>query len=147
VRKASGLILALVVLAGCGGGGSSKALTKQEYASKADAICSKYNQKIKALGNPKSISDLADVADKTLPLIESAIGEFKKLKPPAAEQSTASQWIVQVQGLETDLKEVRDKAKAKDLPGVQAVLPRAQQHNARSNLLATQLGMSVCNSG
>ena len=146
MRQALALTLALVVLAGCGGGGG-KALTKQEDASKADAICSKYNQKIKDLGNPKNISDLADVADKTLPLIESAIGEFKKLKPPADEQATASQWIVQVEGLQTDLKEVRDKAKAKDLQGVQAVLPRAQQHNARSNLLATQLGMSVCNSG
>ena len=139
-------MLALVVLAGCGGG-SSKPLTKQEYASKADAICSKYNQKIKALGNPKNISDLANAADKALPLIDSAIGEFKKLKPPTAEQGTASQWIVQVEGLGSDLKEIRDKAKAKDLPGVQAVLPKAQQDNARSNQLATQLGMSVCNSG
>jgi hypothetical protein len=147
VRQALALTLALVVLAGCGGGGSSKPLTKKEYASKADAICSKYNEKIRALGNPKNISDLAKAADKSLPLIESAVGEFKKLKPPVDEQSTASQWIAQVQSLEKDLKEVRDRAKANDLQGVQAVLPKAQQDNSRSNQLATQLGMSVCNSG
>src|SRR4051794_27977889 len=57
-----------VVLPGCGGGGSGTALTKEEYASKADAICSKYNQQTKTLATPKNLSDLAKVADQTLPV-------------------------------------------------------------------------------
>ncbi len=32
-----------------------------------------------------------------------------------------------------------------DLPGVQAVVPKATEHNSKANALATQLGMSVCN--
>ena len=75
-----------------------------------------------------------------------SISDLKKLKPPADEQSVATQWLVQVQGLKNDLQEIRDKANAKDIQAVQQVVPKAEQHNARSNELATELGMTVCNS-
>jgi hypothetical protein len=144
VRRGSILALAIVVLAGCGGG-SGKALSKAEYASKADAICGKYTQQTKALGNPSSIKELASIADKALPILDHAISDLKKLKPPADEQALVDQWLVQVGLLKQDLQEIRDKAKAGDLAGVQALVPTAQQHNSKSNQLAATLGMSVCN--
>jgi hypothetical protein len=141
----SALTLLLLVLAGCGGGGGGQPLTREEYASKADAICGKYNQQVNALANPKSLSDLADVADKTLPILDNAISELKKLTPPASEKATSDQWLEQVQNLKDDLQEIRDKAKSNDVAGVQSVVPKAQDHNSKSNALATELGMSVCN--
>jgi len=134
----------VVALPGCGGG-SSKPLTKAEYASKADAICGKYSDQTKALATPKSLADLATVADKTLPILDHAIKDLTKLQPPASEKPLADQWIAQVTNLKDDLQQIRDKAKAGDVAGVQAVVPRAQNDNSRSNQLATQLGMSVCN--
>ena len=142
--RASILVLTVAVLAGCGGGGGQR-LSKADYASKADGICGKYSQQTKALGNPSNVKELADVADKTLPILDHAISDLKQLKPPADEQALADQWIVQVGFLKRDLQEIRDKAKAGDLAGVQAVVPRAQEHNSKSNELATTLGMSVCN--
>ena len=145
VRRASFVaLLALVVVPGCGGGGGTP-LTREEYAAKADAICGKYSQQTKALGNPTNFSDLARVADKTLSVLEQAIGELKTLKPPASEQAIADQWLTQVDNLKNDLAEIRDKAKANDKPGVSAVLPKAQDHNSKTNELAGRLGMSVCN--
>jgi len=137
-------VLAIVVLAGCGGGGA-KRLSRTEYASRADAICGKYNQQTKALANPANLSDLAKVADKTIPILDSALGDLRKLKPPTDEQATVDQWLGQIENLKGDLTEIRDKAKSNDMKGVQAVVPKATQHNARSNQLASQLGMSVCN--
>jgi hypothetical protein len=146
VRRGSFLLLALVVLTGCGGGGGGKRLTKEEYASKADAICAKYNQQVKALDNPSNLSELADVADKTIPILDNAIDDLNELKPPASEQGTADRWLAQVENLKDDLTEIRDKANDNDMQGVQAVVPQAQEHNSQSNALATELGMSVCNS-
>jgi len=146
VRRAFFLVAALGVLAGCGGGGG-KELTRQEYASKADSICTKYNQQVKALQNPANLSELADVADKTIPILDNAIHDLRKLKPPKDEAKVADQWLSQVAGLKDGLTEVRYKAKGNDLQGVQAVVPRAQNHNSRSNELATELGMTICNSG
>jgi len=145
VRRAPYLLLALVVAAGCGGGGGgSKRLTRADYASQADSICGKYNQQTKALANPSNLSDLADVADKTIPILDKALNDLHKLKPPGDEQATADQWLAQVENLKGDLKEIRDKAKSTDMQGVQAVVPQATQHNKKANQLATQLGMTVC---
>ncbi len=138
------MLVLVFLLPGCGGA-SGKPLTKAEYASKADAICGKYNQQIKSFANPKNLSDLAKVADKTLPILDQAIGDLSKLEPPASEKALSDQWLTQVNGLKSDLQEIRDKAKAGDMQGVQAVVPKATDHNAKSNALAGQLGMSVCN--
>jgi hypothetical protein len=145
MRRAPLIALALAfVLAGCGG--SSKALTKKEYAAKADAICGKYNQQTKALASPKTLSDLATVADQTLPILDHALTDFGKLRPPASEEGLADQWVAQVTNLKEDLQRIRDKAKTGDIKAVRQVVPRAQADNSRSNQLATKLGMSVCNS-
>jgi uncharacterized protein (UPF0335 family) len=50
-----------------------------------------------------------------------------------------------VRNLKDDLKEIRDQAKTGDIKAVRSVVPKAQDHNSRSNQLAAQLGMSVCN--
>jgi hypothetical protein len=135
--------LALLV-AGCGGA-TGKRLTKAEYASKADAICGKYNDQITSLGNPKNLSDLAKVADKTLSVLDQAISDLDKLVPPASEKALSDQWLTQVGNLKDDLQEMRDKAKANDINGVRSVVPKATDHNSKSNSLASRLGMSVCN--
>jgi len=144
VRRAAFLVLAVVLLAGCGGGGG-KRLSREEYVSKADAICGKYNQQTKALANPSNLAELAAVADKTLPILDNALKDLRKLKPPEDEQATVDQWLGQVEKLKGDLKEIRDKAERSDMQGVEAVVPKAQEHNSRSNQLATQLGLKVCN--
>jgi hypothetical protein len=144
VIRAALIAVVLVLLAGCGGA-KGKPLTKDEYASRADAICGKYNQQTKAFANPKNLADLAKVADKTLPILGNAINDIGKLTPPASEKALSDQWLTQVRKLEDDLKEIRDKAKAGDRQGVQAVVPKATEDNSQSNQLATRLGMSVCN--
>jgi hypothetical protein len=143
VRLAA-LALLLVVVAGCGGGGG-KPLSRQEFAAKADAVCTKYRQQTAALTRPASMADLAKVADQTLSILNHATGDLHKLKPPASEQATADQWLQAIETLKTDVKDIRDKAKANDRVGVLAVAPRATRDNRRSNMLATQLGMTKCN--
>jgi hypothetical protein len=145
MRRALSIALALAfLLTGCGGG-SGKALTKTEYASKADSICGKYNQQITSFANPKNLSDLAKVADKTLSILDQAIGELSKLEPPVSEKALSDQWLAQVRNLRDDLQEIRDNAKANDMEGVRGVVPKATDHNSKANALASQLGMSVCN--
>jgi hypothetical protein len=137
--------LTLVLLTACGGSGGGIRLTKEQYASKADAICGRYNQQLKARENPSSLKELAEVADQTIPVLGKLISDIRKLRPPASEQETADEWLDEVEKLEDDLKEIRDKAADDDMQGVQDVVPTATEHNKRSNELATQLGMTVCN--
>src|SRR2546423_12486539 len=84
------IVLAIVV-AGCGGG--SGRLSKAEYAKRADAICTKYNAKIRALGRPTAISGLPAYVDKALPLARKGDDELRSLKPPKDEEQTAKEWL------------------------------------------------------
>jgi hypothetical protein len=133
-----------LLLAGCGGGGGTP-LTKEAYAAKADAICAKSSEQTKALGTPSDLPGLAKLADKTVGVLDKTIGDLEGLKPPASEKALADAWLAQARNLKGDLQEIGDKAKAGDLGGVQDVLPKAKDHNTRSNELATRLGMTVCN--
>jgi hypothetical protein len=144
VRRTATIALALVVLPGCGGGGG-QSLTKEEYAAKADAICAKGREQQNSLGQPSTVKDLVTVADKTLTILDGAITDLSRLKPPASEKAISDQWLEQVRTLRNDLKEVREKAKNNDLKGLRQIAAASQEHNSRANALATELGMSVCN--
>jgi hypothetical protein len=146
----------VVLAAGCGGGGGSSTnssgggdrLSRSQYAAKADAICKKYNEKTKQIGNnSKSLSDVAKAFDQALPVLENALAELRALKPPKNEQRQVDEWLAQSQVLKHDLQEMRDKAKAKDLKGVQDAFARASANDRQGNRLAAKLGMKVCSKG
>jgi hypothetical protein len=146
MRRVLVLVLVLPVLAAaCGGNDRGPRLTKEQFASRADAICTKYNKQAESLASPKSLTELADVADNTIPILRNAIREWHKLKPPQSEEDTVDDWIDSVEQLVGDLEDIRDQAEKANMKGVQNVVPKADEHNRRTNELATQLGMSVCN--
>lgn len=137
VGRAPFLVLAVAIVAGCGGNSS--------YAAKADAICGKYAKQTNALGKPTNIAELADVADKTLPILDRAASELGALEPPPGKRAAAEQWLAQFRQLREDLREIRDRARDRDAKGVTASALRAQQDNAKANELGTRLGFKVCN--
>lgn len=143
MRRAYALVLASVLLAGCGGSSGSR-LTRDQYASKADAVCQKYKQKADALSSPKTLPELANLADRLLPLLRDARGELRALRPPAAEEATAKAWLDQFDVTIDDVEKIRDKAKAGDRAGVGAAAVPAQRHDQHANELAAQLEMTVC---
>jgi Skp family chaperone for outer membrane proteins len=148
VRRAFFLVLSVFLLAGCGGGGgSSQRLSRDEYAAKADAICSKYNKLTNAVGSPKNLAGLAKAFDKALPLLDNAISDLRKLKPPKSEQHTVDAWLAQSQVLKHDLQEMRDQARAKNLKGVQSAYAQASANQKQGNKLAAKLGTKVCSKG
>jgi len=144
VLRALPLLLAVAVLAGCGGGDGG-ALTREEYAQKADAVCTKYKNKTDDLGNPANLSDLADVADKVIPILHDARDELRQLKPPANEKGTADEWLDEFDVIIDDVEKIRDKARDNDTAAVQKLAQPALEHDQKANELATQLGMNVCN--
>lgn len=144
VRRALVLALATTLaLVGCGG--EAKRLSREEYAQQADAICAEGNRKTEQLPSPGNLSELADVTDETLVILDDALNDLRNLKPPRDQQKIVDQWLAQLETLTDDLQEIRDKARANDLRGVQEVAEKAQDHNARANELGTTLGMKVCN--
>jgi hypothetical protein len=136
VRRAPVLLLVVVLAAACGG--------SKSYASKADAICKKFTKQTMGLGQPTNITELASVADKTLPLLDQAANQLAALQPPADQKAEAEQWLAQLGVLRADLREIRDKAKNGDTAGLATVALKAQRDNAKANDLGRRLGFKVC---
>src|SRR5919206_937056 len=137
------LVLAIAALAaGCGGG--EKRLSREEYSKRADAICSKYNAKIKALGQPGSIRGLPGYVDRALPIARKGTEELRVLKPPKDEEKTANEWLDQNDSAVGALERLRDAAKHADRSGIQAALTEAAAANRAANRFARQLGLRIC---
>jgi hypothetical protein len=134
-----------LVVGGCGGGGGR--LSKQDYAKQADAICSKYNRKIQALGTPKSLAEIGGFADKALALTRKGNEELGKLRPPKADEQTAKEWVAQNALVANAVADLRDAAKKNDRAGIEAALRRGQAANKTANGLARDLALNVCARG
>src|ERR671930_1627582 len=138
------LILGVALLGGCGGAGQ---LSKQEYAKRADAICTKYNAKLKALTRPTGLSELPAYVDRALPLARKGTNELRALEPPKDEEQTAKEWLDQNDSVVGSMERLRDAAKKGDRAGIQAALNEATSANQTANRLARRLGLSVCAQG
>jgi hypothetical protein len=139
------IVLAVVLLAACSGG--SGRLSREEYSKQADAICTKYNAKLKALARPTSINALPAYVDQALPLARKGDDELRALKPPKDEEQTAKEWLDQNDSVVGSMERLRDAATKGDRTGIQTALNEATSANRTANGLARRLGLTVCAQG
>jgi hypothetical protein len=145
MRRVALAVAVVALVAGCGGG--SLRLSKAEYAKQADAICTKYNAKLKALARPTSISALPAYVDKALPLARKGDDELRALEPPKDEEQSAKEWLDQNDSVVGSMERLRDAAKKGDRAGIQTALNEASSANQTANRLARSLGLRVCAQG
>jgi hypothetical protein len=144
--RAAVLLLLCGFVAACGSGGSHR-LTREEYARRADAICSRYQRLTTALAAPSTTRQLAMVAGRTLRLLDKARFELVRLRPPESEQLLAGRWLDSIDVLRRDVVRLQDRASANDLLGVRRVVRPATRDNRATDGLAARLGMKVCSRG
>src|SRR4051812_10771531 len=83
-------LVALAMLVGCGGGGSTS--SSADFVAEGKQICKEDNAKFKALGTPQS-SDVRPFLDKIMPLLDEDLSRLKGLSPPSDEASVYNEWI------------------------------------------------------
>jgi hypothetical protein len=137
------------VAAGCGGG--SDRLTKAEFVTRADAICAKYERRVRAAmrGVPAGDSaQLATAIERVLPVIREGNDELRALSPPENLQSRYDRWMQLADGEVDAAQKLNDALRDNDQPGVQTAFRQLQQRDADQDRLAReQLGLTGCASG
>ena len=141
MRRLLALALLGLVTAACGGGGR---LSRAEYARQADAICARYAQAIKALGQPKSFDELAAFTDKAAPVAQKAVDDAKRLRPPENEQKLADRWSAETQKVVDAIKRLGTAARKNDQNAAKAALAAGDSANTNANDVGRQLGMDAC---
>jgi hypothetical protein len=145
MRQATLLIVALVLAAGAVGcGSSSNRLTRTEFRTEANAVCTKYDAKLKTLPRPKGLSDVDTYVSRALPLFTSEIAEIRALKPPADLQDQVDRMLARAQDTVTAAKKLRDAAKKGDQLAAQTALREGQAASNDANKIARGLGLTRC---
>jgi hypothetical protein len=141
--------LALVVaalLAACGGGGGDR-LTKAEYIVQADAICKQADGEIAALGDPKTLAELAELADRAVAIGRAELSKLRALKPPRADEATLDQ-AYDLIGRQLDLAgQIAAAARAGDQAKIQALVEQGNPIGREARKIATDYGLKQCGSG
>ena len=137
------LLLAFTLgVAACGG--SSPRLSRSDFVQKANAVCEKYNDELRALPRPTSAAEFADFVHKGKALVRKQVDELGGLKPPAALQPAFDR-LLAVAGREAPiLDQMEVAAKGGDLKKAQRLDAKLSAVDAKANGDARRLGLTVC---
>ena len=139
------LVGVLFLLAtGCGGGGSSARLSEEEFQSQANAICAKYQEQIKAIGNPTSLQEIPDLVDQILEILNKEIDEVSALNPPEELQGQFDAMLAAADDTKKAADDLSAAAKSGDAAAVQDALEAGNAASDKADQLATGLGLDSC---
>jgi len=137
-----------VVVSACG---ASDRLTKSEFVSQADAICAKYEQKIRSAmqGVPAgNETQLASAIERVLPVIRTGNDELRALKPPKNLQDGFDRWIQIGDNEVTAAQKLHNALRDGDRQGVRSSFGDLQKADAQQDQIAREeLGLNGCASG
>lgn len=147
------LLLAGICLlaAGCMSGGGSTdivsadtRLTKAEYIEQADTICAEFDGELDALPEPKTLDDLATMAEQAKPIAEAGVAELRALSPPEALAEQVDAWLDLNDANVAAIDELREAAESGDETAVQQVAADAADNEAKADALAGEIGLTDC---
>ncbi len=141
---AAAVVAVAVLAAGCGGGGKKAyALSKQEYASALNAICTDVNTKVKTL-DLSSMATFATNGDSAVSVIQDATDQAKKLTPPDDLKDAAAQFNKAAEDSVSAVKDAVKAAKDGDQAKFEAATTSGQEADGRQNDAAKEIGANDC---
>jgi hypothetical protein len=160
-RVAIGIVVMCAIAAmaaGCGGGGGGSALTKEDFISQADAICTKYDTEFTNEVEPTYPSvdpTSASTTDEDLKKFEEPlhathdlrsrqVDELRGLAPP---EDFREQWDTVLSDLDTGVEATAEAADAigdADRAAVEAAFASAQPAFDEADRIVKEYGFKVC---
>jgi hypothetical protein len=142
---ARGVVVLVVALAGCGDG---RAIGKEEFVSKLNAMCVDFSAREQRIGEPQSLADLAEkgllVADAFDEAIAEKIGDLEAPDEIAGQ----AERLTEIAGQQSDtLRALANAARNNDLAKVQELSEKNAVLNREATVIARKLGATACATG
>jgi hypothetical protein len=146
MTKRFAVVVALAMLAGCGGddNGGGERLSRAQFVAQADAICRRYEARLDALGQPMNVAELRSFADKALPIAREGREELGELNPPEDLEETYDDWLEHGDHAIEIVERLRDAAEDGDQAEIQEIARDAEETDRESNRLASELRFKQC---
>jgi hypothetical protein len=142
MRRRALIVLALTVLAGCGGGGER--LTRGELISQGDQECRDQRARHQSIGATSDVRALALKGDQLLASDQEAVRRFARLRPPAELESDFDAYLTLLrQSLDIESRLVA-AAKRGDVAELRRRILELQSARPVLGAAARKLGFRVC---
>ncbi|MEO8690139.1 MAG: hypothetical protein ABI611_18225 [Solirubrobacteraceae bacterium] len=135
-------LLALPLVAGCGGG-----LSKQQLVAKADAICTRVNKQVAKEPDPKTTKDLERLAKRTVEISDPALKDMEALKPPSNLESDFKKFVAVLKKQRDLTKKIGAAAGKGDTAQVQKIGAQANKAQDEYHRLTGRIGFKECGGG
>jgi hypothetical protein len=145
------LAVAAVALVAGGCGSKSGRLSKAAFVKRANAICAKYEQRVRSrmAGIPAGDEEqLASSIEKVLPVIRKGNDELRSLKPPEGLQGHYDRWMKIADAEVAAASKLQSALRNSDRQAIQSAFAELQSKDVDQDRLARQeLGLNGCASG
>lgn len=132
---------AALAAAACGG---DERLSKEEFQKQGNAICSKYDKQIEAIGTPTSVEEVPAYVNKALPIVEREVGDMKELKPPEEDQEAFDRMIAAAENTLEAGRDLGEAAEKKDDAAIEKALNAGNTASDQADEQAQKLGLDEC---
>ena len=130
----------VLMVAGCGGG----RLSHDDYVSRADAVCSAYQNKVALLTHARTYDEVIAYTDKTLPLYMAALDKLRALQPPSSDEPAVRRWLAADDRVATAIGRLRDAAMRHDPAATNDASAEMQAAGLAGTRAADALGLQSC---
>jgi hypothetical protein len=160
-RQAVGAALAVLALAGCGGGedaappARTQAPTgtvtvpppshgQSDWAAKADAVCSAYQARIDALPAPQQAADVPALVENTLILARDEQRRLRSLRPPPRQAAAVRGFLAALDRSIKALERLQQAAEAQDDREAQRAIRMGEAAGLSAQRFGDRLGLTIC---
>ena len=134
--------------AGCLGGGSAgtsqATLTRAEFTSRAEQICTSYTKQISSLPVPSDLAGLAQQGERAVGLEQQELQELRALNPPPEQADQVNDMLDAIEQAIADGHDLIDAARVGKRKAVNDAVSSLQGHLETANELAKELDLGTC---
>jgi hypothetical protein len=128
----------------CGSASGEGQLSKREWTTQANAICARGDRRIHALGSAMTLEEVSRVVGRTSEIFAEQLRALRRLRPPASEQRTVEAFLERVAAQVRGVMSVAAAAASGDSLAADRAGERLPRLAARTDELATALGVHEC---
>ena len=145
-RRAAAIALAgavAVVGGGCDNDGPPR-MSKAAYERRGDAICTSYESRIRKLGRPDQLQEIAPYLAKALPILSETVDRLGALRPPKDLDDEFNRYLESIRATRKRAFDLRNAAARADGQAVQGLLGDAARAGRTTDELARKAQLQAC---
>jgi hypothetical protein len=145
MRNAVLAALTLALVAGCGGGGKKTAeLTRAQYISSLNKLCTSANRQVAALKLTTSMQSWKQSGARGAKVVAQTVKSFEALTPPDELKKAAEEYTSASEQIGKAVQDAAEAAKAGNTKKFDDALSRQQNFSLKANAAASEIGASAC---